>query len=1134
MIVKFRHGVVSGALNASNLPTYLQIAGTDVGINATNTPLILTVAHFDSNYLVTIESSITAAWVGVRSTATTYLYVDIDLTTAAITYGFTTVAPIQQSSRPTTAPSDQHWFDTLHNSMYVRTQGVWVEKARLFVGSVSGSTFTYMPFGSQIHITGNEYPAGKIAFDQSGKPISKSTGEFFTTEDSFYVNGTISAPNAFGTRLQVVTAAEAVTPYTVVRYNTFDTVRLARYEDTDNTSLGVAMNGANVGERLSILPNGIVKNAAWNFPAVNAPVYVDINGLITTTDPVLANSGRGYQPMVGRVIATDTITFNPTQHSVVASDASVVGPRGPQGADGPPGPAGPTGLTGPTGLRGLTGPAGPAGPTGAIGPTGAASTVPGPVGPQGPTGAASTVVGPVGPQGLQGPAGPAGPQGPTGAIGAASTVAGPAGPTGPQGPVGPQGLVGPASTVAGPIGPIGPQGPVGPTGPTSTVPGPQGPQGLTGPVGPVGAASTVAGPAGPTGPQGPQGPTGATGATGPTGAASTVPGPVGPAGLQGPAGADSIVPGPVGPMGPTGPSGQSITIKSSGVNLTTAATSLNFTGTGITTTAAGSDVTVTVTGNAYTLPRATFTVLGGVKVDGNTIGIDGSGVLYQVNPSATNLSNTPEATTVVIGSSSGIGTSIPAATTALAGVMTAADRIKLDGIAVNATANLGTVTSVALTGSADVTVTGTSPITGSGAFALALANTTVTAGSYTNANITVDSKGRIISASTGSAGAGATNLSNTPTTSTVAIGSSSGAGTTLTAATASIAGVMTAADKIKLDGIATNATANVGTVTSVALSANASRLTVSNSPITLSGTIALDLATTAVTAGSYTTANITVDAYGRITAAASGSAGGSGSVTSVSIATANGVSGSVASATTTPAITLTLGAITPTSVTAIGTVTGSNLSGTHTGTHTGTSSGVNTGDQTITLSGDMSGTGTGAITTTLANTTVAAGSYTTANITVDSKGRITAASSGTATATITMVSRATVVVNNGSAGFVNFVGLGTQAQIDAIIVTNSANVFTLSNVPSGFVLTGITVGYAANFNPQTNISISFPEPFGHTTLDTIQAPGLITYNEAYIAGTNTAVNISITTAGIITVQKTGLTANAGGRFKVII
>lgn len=54
--------------------------------------------------------------------------------------------------------------------------------------------------------------------------------------------------------------------------------------------------------------------------------------------------------------------------------------------------------------------------------------------------------------------------------------------------------------------------------------------------------------------------------------------------------------------------------------------------------------------------------------------------------------------------------------------------------------------------------------------------------------------------------------------------------------------------------------------------------------------------------------------------------GGSGTVTSVSVTTANGVSGSVATATTTPAITLALGAITPASVAASGAVSGTTLS----------------------------------------------------------------------------------------------------------------------------------------------------------------------------------------------------------------
>lgn len=75
-----------------------------------------------------------------------------------------------------------------------------------------------------------------------------------------------------------------------------------------------------------------------------------------------------------------------------------------------------------------------------------------------------------------------------------------------------------------------------------------------------------------------------------------------------------------------------------------------------------------------------------------------------------------------------------------------------------------------------------------------------------------------------------------------------------------------------------------------------------------------------------------------------GSGGGSGTVTSVSVATANGFSGTVANATSTPAITIVAGAITPISVNGV-VISGSS---TPTLAVTGTTavSGTNTGDQT--------------------------------------------------------------------------------------------------------------------------------------------------------------------------------------------
>lgn len=87
-----------------------------------------------------------------------------------------------------------------------------------------------------------------------------------------------------------------------------------------------------------------------------------------------------------------------------------------------------------------------------------------------------------------------------------------------------------------------------------------------------------------------------------------------------------------------------------------------------------------------------------------------------------------------------------------------------------------------------------------------------------------------------------TRLTNSRTPSTHATTHVGGGSDAIAAATTGIDGLMSAADKTKLNGIATGATANTGTVTSVAMTVP-SIMSVGGSPVTTTGTLAVTLAT---------------------------------------------------------------------------------------------------------------------------------------------------------------------------------------------------------------------------------------------------------------------------------------------------
>lgn len=139
-----RQTVLRGSVDSNGFPNALSIgSGLAVTLTATGTPFELAFAAGIANGCIDFITGFTTnqSFSALTASTTNFLYVERNVTTGALTVGFSVLQPVYSTVAPSSPATDQHWFDLSTFTMKRWSGSAFVVLQRVFIGeAVTGAS----------------------------------------------------------------------------------------------------------------------------------------------------------------------------------------------------------------------------------------------------------------------------------------------------------------------------------------------------------------------------------------------------------------------------------------------------------------------------------------------------------------------------------------------------------------------------------------------------------------------------------------------------------------------------------------------------------------------------------------------------------------------------------------------------------------------------------------------------------------------------------------------------------------------------------------------------------------------------------------------------------------------------------